>query len=196
MKERPVLDPTTAGAVFRPATPRDSEPIARLHADSWRRHYRGAFSDDYLDGDLIAERLSVWTARLSQPEKGQFTVVAERSGRMVGFAHTVAGGDPTWGALLDNLHVSHVEKGQGIGIGLMAESARSLIEVDPSSSLYLWVLAQNVAAQGFYGARGGTCVERQSRHPDPGDRLRYAWADPSVLLRTDRVPLPPTADCR
>jgi hypothetical protein len=64
----------------------------------------------------------------------------------------------------------------------MGETARALIARDPASSLFLWVLAQNTAAQAFYDARGGTCVERQSRSPEPGDRLRYTWPDPSGLL--------------
>jgi len=183
------VTPATSGEVtYRAATPHDVEGIAHLHADSWRRNYRGAFSDAYLDGDLVAERLSVWTDRLRPPCTGSFTIVAEHPGpdsgpgAIVGLAHTILGDDPAWGALLDNLHVSHAEKGHGIGTRLMAETARGLLSRDPASSLFLWVLAQNTAAQAFYDARGGTCVERQSRSPEPGDRLRYAWPDPSGLL--------------
>jgi predicted N-acetyltransferase YhbS len=184
-------------ATYRTATPRDIEGIARLRADSWRRNYRGAFSDAYLDGDLVAERLSVWTGRLRPQQADTFTIVAEHPGpeptAIVGLAHTILEDDPTWGALLDNLHVSHAEKGHGIGTRLMGETARALIARDPDSPLYLWVLAQNTAAQAFYDARGGTCVERQSRSPQPGERLRYTWPDPSKLLpdhaegRADRV---------
>ena len=106
--------------------------IAHLHADSWRRNYRGAFSDAYLDGDLVAERLSVWSDRLRPPHAGTFTIVAEhpdpgtahaRCQPVVGLAHTILGDDPAWGALLDNLHVSHAQQGRGIGTRLMAETA-------------------------------------------------------------------------
>jgi ribosomal protein S18 acetylase RimI-like enzyme len=183
------VTPATSDEVtYRAATPDDVEGIARLHADSWRRNYRGAFSDAYLDGDLVAERLSVWTDRLRPPHTGTFTIVAERTGpgpdtgAIVGLAHTILGDDPAWGALLDNLHVSHAQKRHGIGTRLMEETAQVLIARDPASSLFLWVLAQNTAAQAFYDARGGTCVERQSRSPEPGDRLRYSWPDPSRLL--------------
>ena len=187
------MTPATSGEVtYRAATEHDAEGIAHLHADSWRRNYRGAFSDAYLDGDLVAERLSVWTDRLRPPHAGTFTIVAEHPnpapahdpapGPIVGLAHTILGADPAWGALLDNLHVSHAQKGHGIGTRLMGETARALIARDPASSLFLWVLAQNTAAQAFYDARGGTCVERQSRSPEPGDRLRYTWPDPSGLL--------------
>jgi len=49
---------------FRPARPSDADAVAALHADSWRRHYRGAYSDAFLDGDVYAERLVVWSSRL------------------------------------------------------------------------------------------------------------------------------------
>ena len=37
--------PAPAGLRFRAAAPGDAKAIAGLHADSWQRHYRGAFSD-------------------------------------------------------------------------------------------------------------------------------------------------------
>lgn len=40
---------------FRLAVPDDAEAVAMLHATSWRRHYRGAYSDAFLDGDVVAE---------------------------------------------------------------------------------------------------------------------------------------------
>ena len=74
------MTPATSDEVtYRAATTHDVEGIAHLHADSWRRNYRGAFSDAYLDGDLVAERLSVWTDRLRPPRAGTFTIVAERT---------------------------------------------------------------------------------------------------------------------
>ena len=94
----------------------------------------------------------------------------------------------SWGALLDNLHVTHEHKGLGIGTRLVAETARGVLAREPQSGLYLWVLEQNTAAQVFYAARGGTEVERGMRGPFPGGgtaiSLRIAWPDPSVLLTT------------
>lgn len=173
---------------LRDATTRDVDSIAALHADSWRRNYRGAYSDAFLDGDVLADRLSVWTNRLTGPDRraSQCTIVAEREGAVVGFAHTILEYDPRWGALLDNLHVTHELKGHGIGTRLMAETAQAVIERAPSSGLYLWVLEGNVAAQAFYEARGGACVGREVSEPPGGGTvtgLRYVWTDPSVLLR-------------
>jgi hypothetical protein len=41
-----------AGLRFRAAGPGDAHAIAALHAGSWQRHYRGAFSDAFLDNDV------------------------------------------------------------------------------------------------------------------------------------------------
>jgi ribosomal protein S18 acetylase RimI-like enzyme len=38
---------------YREATADDVATIAGLHAESWRRHYRGAFLDSYLDADPV-----------------------------------------------------------------------------------------------------------------------------------------------
>jgi ribosomal protein S18 acetylase RimI-like enzyme len=177
---------------YRPATPLDVGAVAGLHADSWRRHYRGAFSDAFLDGDVLADRLAVWTDRLghrpdpaSGEPPGSQTVVAEDDGVVIGFAHTLFDHDPTWGALLDNLHVSHDRQRSGVGRVLMSRSAAAVGDREPSTGLYLWVLEQNTAAQGFYRALGGHCVERGLASPPGGGspaRYRFAWPHPAVLV--------------
>ena len=65
---------------LRDATAHDSEAVAALHADSWRRNYRGAFPDAYLDGEVFADRRAVWTERLREAAADAFTVVAEVDG--------------------------------------------------------------------------------------------------------------------
>jgi ribosomal protein S18 acetylase RimI-like enzyme len=175
---------------FRPAGPDDAEAVANLHADSWRRHYRGAYSDAFLDGDVFADRLAVWAERLRQPDPGRCTILAENSG-LVGFANTFLDDNPRWGALLDNLHVADRHKRQGIGARLLALTAEAVIECSERTALYLWVLQQNVDAQAFYQACGGRCVGHCPVSPPGGIasrlvgspvKLRYAWAQPTVLL--------------
>ncbi len=173
---------------YREAETTDAAGIAALHADSWRRHYRGALADSFLDGDVEADRLTVWTARLRQPDPGSVTVLAEdHDGTLIGLAHVIFDDDPTWGALLDNLHVAAGHQRRGIGARLMELSAAPV-----RTGLYLWVLEQNVAAQRFYEATKGEWVETDAM-PDPegvpgrlnGEprRMRYVWRDPSVLAR-------------
>lgn len=180
-----------SGPRFRGARPEDSQAIGELHADSWRRHYRGAYADSFLDDDVTEVLVGMWTERLASPAPRAHTVVAEDGRGVAGFAHTWFDGDPTWGALLDNLHVRFDLKGQGVGTRLMGLTARAVHDWSPSSGLYLWVLEQNVAAQAFYAARGGECVERGAVPPPVGDPshlngrpacLRYVWRDTSALL--------------
>ncbi len=50
---------------YRLATAADADAIAELHARSWRENYRGAYRDEFLDADLVAERRGVWRERLA-----------------------------------------------------------------------------------------------------------------------------------
>jgi GNAT superfamily N-acetyltransferase len=176
---------------FRAASPADARAVADLHADSWQRHYRGAFSDSFLDRDAAGYLLRLWTGRLTTPDPQARTILAERDGAVVGLAHTFLGQDATWGAFIDNLHVRHGLKRQGIGTRLLALTGQAVLDWSPSSGLYLWVLEQNSDARAFYAARGGACVERTEVAPPAGDAaqlngqpmtLRYAWRDPARLL--------------
>ena len=133
-----------------------------------------------------ATAVRLWADRFRTPEDGSFTIVADRDGDVIGFAHTRLDIDPEWGALLDNLHVGFLLKRQGVGRALMAATAHGLEQRRPSSGLYLWVLKQNTAAQAFYSAMGGVLVGDKLGGPFPGGGrapvLRYAWPDPSVLV--------------
>jgi ribosomal protein S18 acetylase RimI-like enzyme len=170
---------------YRDATWLDAPAIAALHADSWRRSYRGSYTDAYLDNEADADRLQVWTQRLAQPNPAAQTVVAKVGPIVVGFVHTVVDVDPVYGALLDNLHVRHDYQHAGLGSQLMAHSAAMVLHTRPAQGLYLWVLEANVPAQRFYARRRGTPVDRATfTDPDGSTNswLRYAWSEPSILL--------------
>jgi GNAT superfamily N-acetyltransferase len=139
---------------------------------------------------VLRDRLDVWTERLREPDPGRWTILAEDGG-LVGFANTFFDDDPTWGALLDNLHVAHGQKRRGIGSRLLALTAKALLERPKPTGLYLWVLEQNRDAQAFYEAFGGRCVERRPVPPPGGIAsrlsgspmgLRYIWSRPGELL--------------
>ncbi len=195
----PPLDELTPDDVlqYRFAIPADADAIAALHVDSWRRHYRGAYRDEYLDREAPEDRRTLWRERFRVASEDQFTVVAQREpegdgeaegeGYLAGFAHTCLDADLQWGALLDNLHVRYDLKRQGVGRALMAKSAAALLERRPASRLYLYVLQQNAAAQGFYAALGGVVVAEEPARPIAGGGTapvyRVAWRDPRLLLR-------------
>jgi GNAT superfamily N-acetyltransferase len=176
---------------FRAACSGDAHAIAGLHADSWQRHYRGAYSDAFLDNNVAGYLLPLWTERLAIPDPRARTILAEHDGAVVGLAHTILGEDTIWGALLDNLHIAYELKRQGVGSRLLALTAQAVLDASPESGLYLWVLEQNSDARAFYTARGGIWAERDEVPPPGGDAarlngkpmgLRYVWRDPSKLF--------------
>jgi ribosomal protein S18 acetylase RimI-like enzyme len=177
--------------VFRSAGVDDADRIAALHADSWQRFYRGAYADSFLDGDVVANRRAVWSERLASPA-GSETVVAEQDDRLVGFVHVRFDADPKWGSLVDNLHVAHDQHRSGLGSRLLGLAARAVLERAGGDGMYLWVLQQNLAAQGFYRACGGTCVEAAAVSPPGGDptrlngsplMLRMVWPEADQAIR-------------
>jgi len=177
---------------YRIAEPSDALGIGQLHADSWQRHYRGAYSDSFLDGDGVADRETAWTQRMTAPASNARTLVAEADGGVIGFAHLFLGEDATFGSLLENLHVRSALKRHGVGTQLMLRAASIAAEQEPTRGMYLWVLEQNVDAQAFYRRIGGEIVERGLAPAPSGDptrlngapyRLRVSWPDPRLLGR-------------
>ncbi|MBO1337481.1 GNAT family N-acetyltransferase [Streptomyces sp. VRA16 Mangrove soil] len=174
---------------LRPARPDDAEAIAQLHAASWRLHYRGAYSDAYLDGDVLTDRRAVWTARLAEASRSRaetVTYVVEDGAGVIGFVHAVVDHDPRWGSLIDNLHVTNDRRGSGLGTLLLARAAEAVVQRAAEPSLYLWVQEQNTAARGFYRARGAEHVETVAIDPPGGvperlnghpNKLRMVWTD-------------------
>jgi hypothetical protein len=65
---------------FGTAGPGDAQAVAALHTDSWQRHYRGAYSDAFLDGEVRGFHLDLWARRLAAPDPGDRTILAELDG--------------------------------------------------------------------------------------------------------------------
>lgn len=191
--------------LFRTAGIDDAPAVARLHTDSWRRHYRGAYSDSYLDGDVLADRVSVWSQRLAALPAGAeattttrtttrtSTTLAEDDAGLAGFVHVILNDDPRWGSLIDNLHVRHDRKRTGLGTALVRRAAAAVAASEHARTplLYLWVMEQNLDAQRFYAALGGTCVEKAPIDAPGGipdrlagapNKLRIFWPDASKLV--------------
>lgn len=171
---------------FRDATPTDAPLIAAIHVASWRIAYAHIMDPAYLAGGIEADRLATWTQRLKAPQPGQRVIIAERDGEAIGFTCVIGGSDPRWGTLVDNLHALPAAKGSGIGTGLLDQAARWAVEGWPDAGLFLWCYTDNVAARGFYRARGGVEVEDWDKRGPDGRTLpekRIAWNNPRVLVR-------------
>ncbi|MBT2162575.1 GNAT family N-acetyltransferase [Zobellia barbeyronii] len=174
---------------YRSAVLADAMAIAQLHAKSWQENYRGAFSDVYLDDLALSERQQVWHKRLENPISEQRVVVADSNGIIVGFACIFISDHAVYGTLLDNLHVSKDVQGMGVGRHLMSLVAKEVLKNPSSLGMYLWVLENNKAAQGFYDSCGGERLETVEG-TDIGDKpilkVRYYWSSMEKLIRTNK----------
>ena len=163
---------------YRRAAPSDAEDIASLHARSWRESYRGSYTDAFLDGDLPAERLRVWRARLDPAAENQLVLLALDGASLAGFVCAYGAHDPEWGSLVDNLHVAGASKRSGIGRSLMTQVGAWLDLRYPDLGVYLWVLEVNAAARRFYERLGGrnAGVSTMETHGGAVVRsCRYVW---------------------
>jgi ribosomal protein S18 acetylase RimI-like enzyme len=181
---------------YRLARTPDEQAIAALHADSWRRSFRGMMSDAFLDDEVGADRAAVWRERFAKgvQRDGTLTIVAEWNGAVVGFSHTISQADPAWGALLDNLHVRHDARRRGIGRRLTAETAAWLHGREHGTGLHLWTQEANATSRALYESLGGRITGHMISTEGGGSTktLRYWWPDLSPLLRylpQERQPL-------
>ena len=182
---------------LRPAAAGDADAVAALHVDSWRRTYRGSLRDEYLDGDIVPERAAVWRQRLTAPlgtsptsPTSSTLLAVGDDDELLGFAHTVADEDDEWGSLLDNLHVVHDRRREGIGAALLAGTAGWVQSTARRSVLHLWVLDANTGARRFYESLSAEDVGADVWEPPGGGRAprrRYAWTDLTPLLAARRA---------
>ncbi len=167
---------------YRQAQPDDAERIGLLHADSWKRNYRGALEDDFLDKRVDQNRIHTWHERLTNTPSAQWTLLAEQDAALLGFICVFGSQDPAWGSLIDNLHVAHAAKGQSIGTWLMMQARNWLNEYHAANGVYLWVVQNNTPARRFYEMLGATDNGAVSL-PNPAGGgsafySRYSWATP------------------
>ena len=169
---------------LRIARASDADSIALLHADSWRRTYRGMLRDEFLDRDVVADRRRVWTDRLRASRADQLVVVAEEQGGLLGFICAYGNDDLEWGSLIDNLHVAGGHQGRGIGTRLLAAAGSWLAADYPRLGVYLWVMEANAAARRFYerlGATNAGTVDRPNAGGGSALNCRYVWPSPAAL---------------
>jgi ribosomal protein S18 acetylase RimI-like enzyme len=171
---------------FRRAEVADADRIAQLHAESWRRTYRGMMRDEFLDGDVLTNRCHAWRDLMATPGAGKLVLLAEDGAHLAGFICVTGDEDVLWGSYVDNLHVAGAYLRKGVGRALMARAARWLRESYARSSVYLWVMQANGGARRFYEALGAFDVGTRSLlDPGGGSALncRYVWRRPEDLLR-------------
>lgn len=170
--------------VIRPFDASDATRVARLHATSWRKAYRGILTDAYLDDDLEGERHAAWAAKLAAPSAGPGWL-AVAGAEDAGFVYVRPREDARWGTLVDNLHVLPAFQGLGLGLRLLHTVGTWARQHEADAPVHLWVFADNRPARGFYARAGGTEVEFVDREASDGRALpeyRVAWDSPDALI--------------
>jgi GNAT superfamily N-acetyltransferase len=170
---------------IKKATMTDLQYIANLHAKSWQENYHQVLCADYLKNKVLAERMVLWSKRLSTPASNQCVFIAVVDGELAGFICILGANHKTYGTIIDNLHVKANYQGQGLGTMLLNVAALWVSEYYPNLPLYLEVLACNPNAIGFYASLGATKVASAYWHTPCNNQAKeyvYAWPSPERLL--------------
>jgi GNAT superfamily N-acetyltransferase len=146
--------------VLRPAVAEDAGAVAAVHARAGRAAWSGFL------GDVLAEpEVDTWRERLAEPA----FLVAERAGRLVGFARA----DERTGEVA-YLYVDPDEQGRGTGRQLLA-AVLDRLRTAGHHRARLRTEERNTGARRFYASAGwrltGEVLEREWR----GQRLRELW---------------------
>lgn len=171
----------------RSAVPEDAKDIARIHAHSWRKAYRGLLPQRYLDAMSPFVLTVRWQKRLrwdsSRPDRvEQDILVAEHNGRVAGFAEIGPCTDDSdligFAGEINMLYVDPELTGQGLGHLMLDHGLRMLTERE-YFWVVIWVLEANQRARRFYeraGLRWDTTVREDRFVNERVSVFRYAKA--------------------
>jgi GNAT superfamily N-acetyltransferase len=157
------------GVSIHRAEPADAEALAHLHLDVWDDAYTGLMPQGILDDrrERVDERVERWRDILEQPRP---VWVAEDGDGLIGFASVGAARDNDVDDLLElwSLYVRASYWGTGVGYAMFEE-------VVGDRAAYLWVLASNERAIGFYERQGFRLDGTEDEH-DEGLHVRMVRA--------------------
>lgn len=172
---------------IRPATPDDAPAIAHVHVEAWRTAYRNVLPDHVLDGLSEEQRRNHWQAVLSSPQPGEFVLVAEQDGRVVGFAKggPERGGDPQFRGEVYAIYLLNEFRRQGIGRVLFRRAVEALVEFG-LNSMKVWVLRDN-PYQRFYERHGGKLAGERLIQIGGQEfvEIAYGWNDLRQSCQSD-----------
>lgn len=136
-------------AAIRALRTDEVEPLAALAREIWFKHYPAIISREQIDY-MLAQRYTPELIRtqLADPDHGWW--VAERDGRLVGFAHALRLPDQS---KLDKLYVHPDHQHQGLGAALLAQ-ARTWTRSVGRNRMTLQVNRRNALALGAYRKYG------------------------------------------
>jgi L-amino acid N-acyltransferase YncA len=170
---------------IRRATTADAPAIAAVRIDAWRTTYRGLIPDAYLDGMQLEQSTALWDRVLSAGRNDTSVFVAEKDGRVIGFAAGNMLKEPGYDldAELSAVYLRREFQRAGVGRRLVAAVAGAQRE-HGAHGLIAWVIAGNKGARAFYEELGGTLLVEQPFEWDgmPLVEAGYGFADIDALL--------------
>lgn len=137
--------------MIRPAQPGDAHGIADVHVRTWRGAYGHVFPRQELDALSVDEREQRWRSWLAGD--GADMLVAERDGRVIGFAGVGPSRDEDGLGELYAIYVLPEAWGTGAGPELMA-AALDALRATGYAEATLWVLEDNPRGRHFYEKTG------------------------------------------
>jgi GNAT superfamily N-acetyltransferase len=157
------------GVAIRRAVPDDAEALGHLHLDVWDDAYTGLMPQGILDDrrEKADERVERWRDILGQEKP---TWVAEDADGLIGFsgAGPARDNDVDLDLELYALYVRAAYYGTGVGFALFEQAVGD-------RAAYLWVLAGNDRAIGFY-ERQGFRLDGTEDEQDHGRHVRMVRA--------------------
>jgi ribosomal protein S18 acetylase RimI-like enzyme len=179
------LSEASAGTTtVRVAGAGDAEAIAHVHRESWRTTYTGILPLDVIEQHALRQSEPMWRSRLTGRPEIECVYVAERGGKVVGFAscgqarHLLEGLE----AEIFALYVLQDSQRRGAGRELVRACARHFVR-HGLFGFYLWVLKAN-RARLFYESMGGAEIgeksERLGQHSF--SEIAYGWHDLTPLV--------------
>ncbi len=156
---------------IRRAVAGDAAELAQVQAASWRAAFRGVLPDAYLaDLDVDALR-SGWSELLADARWPRAaTLLLKEEGEIVGYSRFYPSDDgdvdPARVAMIGSMYTLPRVWRTGAGRMLMSAVIGALTEAGYGTAT-LWVLEENVRAQGFYRALGW--AGDGTRHAGDGD---------------------------
>ena len=168
----------------RQAVLEDADAIGSIWLEAFRVGYRGIIPDEAIARRTDEEAETYWRARLADPERAYFVIVAEVPGDgVVGFAQAgpCEPEEPGYDHELWKLYIREAHHRRGIGRMLMSAMAERLA-ARGMSSMMLRAFVGN-QARGFYERMGGHFL-RTEPYEILGAQVQtvlYGWPDLSPL---------------
>jgi ribosomal protein S18 acetylase RimI-like enzyme len=181
------LSDLDAKVTVRLARAADAEAVARVQRESWSTSYAGILPLDVIASHAGTSDAIAWKRRIARQGPDAATWIAERSGKVVGFASCGPAREELRGldAEIYSLYVLQAHQRRGVGRELVRACARHFARRG-LFGFYLWVLKAN-RARMFYGALGGEevgqKVERLGRHDFA--EIAYGWSDLTGLIAVE-----------